>query len=148
MLYIFTIWLQIKAEKRLGQYARGVEDMLKMVFGDGVITLYHGVRVMSSLMFLVVFNMYLGSETDQILCQTVRSYNCGKFENLIRVGYGLIMAPIIFAGSLKQPKIVSVLGFLSFLMAFGFILFHEVLMFQDKNHQQQKESLNFVNPRN
>ena len=51
-------------------------------------------------------------------------------------------------GSLKAPKIVSILGFLSILMAFGFILFHEVLMFEDKTHTQQQESLNFVDPKN
>ena len=61
-----------------------------------------------------------------------------------------MMVPIIFMGSLKgsSSKIVSIVAFLSILIAFGFIAFHEVLMFEDKTHAQQQESMNFVNPSN
>ena len=74
LVYIFTIWMQIRAAKRLGQFARGIEDLLTLVFGDSIISLYHIIRVMSCIMFITVFNMYLGSETDQILCQTLRGF--------------------------------------------------------------------------
>ena len=40
-------------------------------------------------------------------------------------------------GHLRGPKIVSIIAFLSILIAFGLILFHEVLMFEDKTHVQQ-----------
>lgn len=88
-------------------------------------------------MFITVFNMYLGSETDQIMCQTLRGFQCGKYENLIRIGYSIAMMPIIFSGSLKNgAKVVSIVAFLSILIAFGFIAFHEVMMFEDKSHIQ------------
>jgi len=45
------------------------------------------------------------------------------------------MMPIIFSGTLKSgAKIVSIVAFLSILIAFGMIAFHEVLMFEDKSH--------------
>jgi hypothetical protein len=49
-------------------------------------------------MFLVAFNMYLGIETDQVLCQMVKSYSCTKYENLIKIAYNLMLAPIILTG--------------------------------------------------
>ena len=60
------------------------------------------------------------------------------------------MVPIIFLGSLQggSAKIVSIIGFLSIIIAFRFIAFHEVLMFEDKTHAQQQDSMNFVNPKN
>jgi amino acid permease len=134
LIYIFTIWMQLRTERRLGEYARGIEDLLTLVFGDSVITLYHIIRIMSCLMFIVVFIMYLGTETDVILCQTVRGFSCGKFENHIRLGYMMIVLPIVLTGRLQASKIVSIVGFLSFLIAFGMIIFHEVLMFEDKSH--------------
>ena len=49
-----------------------------------------------------------------------------------------MMVPIIFLGSLKgiSAKIVSIIAFLSILIAFGFIAVDEVLMFEDKTHAQ------------
>jgi hypothetical protein len=49
----------------------------------------------------------------------------------------MMLVPIIFLGSLRGAKIVSIVAFLSILIAFGLIMFHEVLMFEDKTHVQQ-----------
>ena len=43
-------------------------DLTYLCFNDGVTAFYYLLRLLSIMSFLISFNMYLGAETDQILC--------------------------------------------------------------------------------
>ena len=73
-------------------------DLTYLCFNDAITSFYYLLRVLSIMAFLVSFNMYLGNETDQILCQSVRTYVCGKYDHLIRIAFNLLLLPLIFAG--------------------------------------------------
>lgn len=149
MINLFTVWLQVNSERRFrdgNPRISSISELTKHCYSNPVNFVYLLFKCISSITFLVVFNIYLGNEIDQILCHSIKSYQCGKFENLIRVSLNVIMAPFIFSGSLQNPKLVSIMSFICVSAALVFISYHEMFMFKSQQEESRKELLGLIGP--
>lgn len=149
MIMIFTTWIQVNAERRFrdgNPRIYSVRDLTMHCYSNPINLVYLVFRILSCATFLVVFNIYLGNETDQILCHSMKSYPCGKFENMIRLSFNLLMAPIVFSGALNSPKLVSIMSFICITVALLFISYHELFMFKNQQEESRKELLGLIRP--
>ena len=105
IINVFTVWLLSKSERRFKNeniVISSTDDIISLSFGDPVIILYQTVKSLNSLAFVIILNMYLGAETESILCQSVKAKACGKYDHLIRVGYNLMALPLLLGGFLRR----------------------------------------------
>jgi len=133
---MYSIWLQSKSERWFISETTPINSLGALVnscFNKNVYSLYSLVRMLSSAVFLIAFNMYLGAETDQILCSTVKNYTCGKYDLLIREAFNLMMLPIVFTGNnLIAQRLLLFMTLISFLIAIGFVMFHEWMVVREE----------------
>ena len=149
MINLFTVWLQVNAERRFrdgNPRICSISELTMHCYSNPVNFVYLLFKSISCLTFLVVFNIYLGTETDQILCHAFKSYQCGKFENMIRLALNVMMAPFILSGSLQNHKLVSIMSFICVSAALAFITYHELFIFKSQQEESRKELLAMISP--
>jgi len=147
------MWLQSKTERRFKNEfvtVGSMDHLVALCFGDGVIGFYHLIKVLSGITFIVTFNMFLGYETDQMLCHYINGYTCGKYEHLIPLGFNLVIAPIVLAMSSSHRTVISILKslrhvrllvFAMFLTAIALIVYHELTLLRGEPEKYKYEQL-------
>jgi amino acid permease len=77
MINLFTTWLQLNAERRFrdgNPRISSIRELTEHCYSNPINLVYLALKIISCITFLIVFNIYLGNETDQILCHTMKSY--------------------------------------------------------------------------
>lgn len=72
---ILAIWLLSKSERRFRRDHIAVsctDDIVNLSFGDPIVVLYQVTKILCSFCMLVALNMFLGAQTQYILCQMVK----------------------------------------------------------------------------
>lgn len=152
LINVFAIWLLSKAERRFRNeffMITNLHDLTYLCFGDWVIVVQQILRIAQCLILLVVINLYLSIQTDQIMCQTIKGYQCNKSRDyFIRIGVNVLIVLIIFSGNayqLRFRKMVSVFSSLLMFIGVGLILFHAYIMFKFQSQEEKNQTLNMLN---
>ena len=137
IINIFASWLLSKAERRFRNeffMITNLHDLTYLCFGDWVIVVQQILRVLQCFLLLTVINLYLSLQADQLLCQTIKGYQCNKSRDyFIRIVVNVLILLIILSGNAYQirfRKMVSVFSSLLMLIAVGLVLFHAYIMFK------------------
>lgn len=78
-LNIYSLWIVIQARNRF-KYDRIVDlpDLSARLFGEKARYLMEFILVLNQLLFLMCYNLYFGTQLDQLMCQTLEIYECGR----------------------------------------------------------------------
>ena len=126
LINYYSVWLMNKTERRFSSDYVQINSLFELTwncYGNSVIAFQEFVKFASLIIWLVSFNIYLGTESEEILCKTMGGTACGKYDHLIRIAYNIMTVPIIFQSELKGKKIIRFMGFVSFVFAFGILSF-------------------------
>jgi len=77
----------------------------------------------------------------------MRAFTCGKFDHLIRLAFNIILLPIVLMFSrtsivnlFRRVKSLSkALVFLAFIVAIGFIIYHELMLVRKEGEKYKFE---------
>ena len=80
-------------------------------------------RVIVLITLLICLNIYLGSQSETILCQTTRQCS-EKNDHLIRLAYNIMTMLLVLGTKIDNYKQLSVLSFVSIIIACLIISFN------------------------
>lgn len=128
-----------KSEKRYSTDYVNIQSMFDLswnCYGNSILAFQEGVRVIYLTVVLVGLNVYLGTESEEILCKTMGNSACGKYDHLIRVAYNILTIPLIFSCELRGQKMIKYFAAISFLIATGFLVFYDLQIFKSHSKDQ------------
>ena len=93
---------------------------------------------------MICLNIFLGAESEEILCKTMGGTACGKYDHLIRIAFNIMTVPIIFSSELKGQKIIRYMSFVAFALASCLIIAHEAHTLKNQSSSQRLHNIRSI----
>lgn len=117
---IYCVYILIKARNRFKH--RRVDDIVDLcviLYGEKSRVYMQIVLFSSNMMYLVFYEIFFGTQIDQLVCKTYRIYSCGNKEFYI-IMINICLLPIIFQKSFRNIAYFS--GFVLIFSSMAFII--------------------------
>lgn len=83
------------------------------------------VIVVAQMSFLISYTIYIGQQTDQIICKTMRWIQCGN-DVFYRIIMCLVLLPVVYQKQLKNISYFSLFGNVATVIAIVIIIALEI----------------------
>ena len=95
-LNVYCVYILLKARNRFKHHKIvDICDLAVMLYGERSRIWMQVVLFMSNMMYLIFYQIFFGTQIDQLVCQTFRLYDCGNKEVYI-ILINICLLPFIF----------------------------------------------------
>jgi amino acid permease len=127
---IFCVYILLKARNRFKREdVVDVCDLAACLYGDWTRPLMSILLICTNACFLMAYTMFLGTQTDQLMCKTFKAAECG-YRKLYSVIILTILLPVLFLKRLKAIGIFSLIILIFTFLAIGIIIYLSIVILQ------------------
>ena len=123
LMNVFCIYILLKARNRFKrEKIVDICDLSARLYGEGTRPLMSILLLVTNSVFLMCYSMFFGTQTDQLVCKTFKSRECGHGHeySLLIVA---ILLPILYMRRLAHIGIFSVFVLIFTFLAIGLIVY-------------------------
>jgi amino acid permease len=99
---IFCAWLLIKARNKFkNKSIKNLSDLAMELYGERGRMITDLMNILTMAVFLVAYNIYLGEQSDQIVCKTLKIAKCGH-SVMYAFLFNIVLVPIFLQKQMKS----------------------------------------------
>lgn len=138
---IYCVYLLLKARNRFkNRHIVDICDLAVALYGEGARKWMQIVLVLSNSMFLIFYEIFFGTQIDQLMCRSYKLTKCGKQKYYV-IGLNILLLPVIYQRSFSNIASFSML--VLFFTAFSFLIIvikcSQIIQMETKDIDEQYE---------
>lgn len=131
VMNIFCVYILLKARNRFKrEVIVDICDLASRLYGDWIRPLMAILLVSTNACFLMAYVMFLGTQSDQLMCKTFKATNCGK-SKLYSIIILTLLLPVIYLKRLAAIGVFSMIILIFTFLAVFIILYLSIDILND-----------------
>lgn len=128
MVNVFCVYILLKARNRFKrQKIVDICDLASVLYGEWIRPIMAVLLITTNTCFLMAYVMFLGSQSDQLMCKTFKAAECGN-GHMYSIIILLILLPILYLKRLSAIGIFSIVILVFTFIAIGIIIYLSIVI--------------------
>ena len=130
---IYCLWILLQARNRF-KYDKIVDlpDLCARIFGEGTRIYMEIMLVVSQLLYLMCYNVFFGSEMDQMMCKTFEYTKCGHNRQWA-IAINVLLLPVIYQRRMANVAYFSIVALIFTAMSILLIAYECIQVINTRN---------------